>query len=144
MEGPVAQDVGDSKPAVRTPRTDRVPPSFRGHLESPPARAALVGPPVSPRLELAAPWTSVLFLMIYADYFELYLPRKLPSMLEGRMGPLGPVTEGVIVGVTILMSVPSTLMVIQGARWFYVLFGLFEIALLVSAILIAWRWPRAA
>jgi hypothetical protein len=140
-------------------------------VESPTALSALVDPPVSPRLRLAAIWTSVLFLMIYADYFELYLPRKLPSMLEGRIGPLGPVTEGVMVGVTVLMSVPSvmialslllpatvarwanitlgavyiaiTLMVIQGAWQFYVVFGLLEITLLVCAIIIAWRWPRA-
>jgi hypothetical protein len=140
-------------------------------LESPAATTALVDPPLSPRLKLAALWTSVLFLMIYADYFELYLPYKLPSMLEGRMGPLGPVTEGVMVGVTILMSVPSvvialslllpaaavrwtnlvlalayiaiTTMVIQGAWRFYVLFGLLEIALLSAIIVIAWRWPRA-
>jgi hypothetical protein len=131
----------------------------------------LADPPLHPRLKLAALWTSVLFLMISADYFELYLPYKLPSMLEGRMGPLGPVTEGVMVGVTVLMSVPSvlvalslllpaalarwmnlilaaayiaiTVMVIQGAWRFYVLFGVLEIALLAAVMVLAWRWPRS-
>lgn len=36
------------------------------------------------RLILASLWTSVLFLYIYGDYFELYVPGKTEGLLNGR------------------------------------------------------------
>ncbi len=48
------------------------------------------------KIKLAALWTSVMFCCIYADYFGLYRTGTLQGMLQGRMSPLGPATQGVL------------------------------------------------
>lgn len=125
------------------------------------------------RIKLALLWVSTMFCFIYGDYFELYTPYKLTAMLEGQIGPLGDVTQGKLLGTSVMMSVPSlmaafsvlstpalckwinvvvasifvviSVLVIQGAWIFYVYFGIVEILLLVSIIWLAWRWhPSAA
>ena len=36
------------------------------------------------RLKLSALWTGVMFLYIYGDYFELYVPGKVEGLLNGQ------------------------------------------------------------
>jgi hypothetical protein len=125
------------------------------------------------RLRLAALWTSVMFCYVYGDYFELYIPGKLQSMLQGRMEPLGLVTQGVLVGTAILLMVPSLMIFLSTAlpavanRWlniiagvfytavmfliaisggwaFYILFATIEVVLTLTIVWTAWRWPRTA
>ena len=126
---------------------------------------------VDVRIKLALLWVSTMFCFIYGDYFELYTPYKLTGMLDGQIGPLGDVTQGKLLGTSIMMTVPSlmaafsalsapalckwvnivvasifvgiTVLVIQGSWTFYVYFGIVEILLLVSIIWIAWKWPRS-
>ena len=132
-------------------------------------RKALDDVEVPVRLKLAALWTSVMFCYIYADYFDLYVPGKLRSMLEGRMGPLGATTQGVLLGTSILMAIPSVMIFLSVAlrprlnRWlnivfgalftliilvtmwawaFYVFFGVVEVTLTGLVVWYAWRWPR--
>ena len=45
-------------------------------------RAALQDSTIDVKIKLAALWTSVMFLYIYADYFGLYVPGVLRSMEE--------------------------------------------------------------
>lgn len=126
---------------------------------------------VPTRYKLAALWASVMSCFIYADYFELYVPGKLNSMLAGRMEPLGLVTQGVLACTSILLAVPSLMIalsvllparacrwlnlvvaiayaavefvVVSGGGWaFYVGFGLLEAGLLLFAAWTAWRWPK--
>lgn len=125
------------------------------------------------RYKLAAIWTSVMFCYIYVDYFELYIPGKLQGMLAGKMMPLGAVTQGMLLGTSIMMAVPSLmvllslvlkapasrwlniilgtvytaiqLLVISGSGWvFYIGIGLLEAALTASIVWTAWTWPRKA
>ncbi|NYZ63428.1 DUF6326 family protein [Luteimonas deserti] len=126
---------------------------------------------VDVRIKLALLWVSTMFCFIYGDYFELYTPYKLTAMLDGRIGPLGDVTQGKLLGTSIMMTAPSlmaafsvlstpalcrwvnivvatifvaiTVLVIQGAWIFYVYFGIVEILLLLSIIWLAWKWPRS-
>src|SRR5262245_36539370 len=63
--------------------------------------------PVSVRIKLAALWCSVTLCYIYCDYFELYQPGKLTSMLDGKFAPLGPTTQGVLLGASVLLVIPS-------------------------------------
>jgi len=126
--------------------------------------------PVPVRIKLAALWTSVMLCYMYCDYFELYVPGKLQSMLDGRMGPLGAVTQGVLVGTAVMMIIPSLMVflsvalsarasralnivlgvlysvimmfAIRGTWTFYRLFGVVEIALTLLVVWYAWRWPR--
>jgi uncharacterized protein DUF6326 len=133
------------------------------------SRGALQEAGVNVRVKLAALWTSVMFCYIYADYFGLYVPGALQSMLQGRMRPLGPVTQGMLVGTSLMLAVPGVMiflsvalrprlaralnivfgvlytLIILGTMWawaFYIVYGVIEIALTSLVVTIAWRWPR--
>ena len=126
---------------------------------------------VPTRYKLAAAWASLMSCYIYADYFELYVPGKLQGMLQGNMEPLGAVTQGMLAGTSVMLALPSLMivlsivlpaiacrwlnmsvgfvyavlqvLVISGSGWmFYIGFGLLEISLLLFAAWTAWRWPR--
>ena len=127
---------------------------------------------VHTKLKLSALWVSTMFCYIYCDYFELYVPGKLESMLQHEIGPLGAVTQGVLTGTSILMAIPSLMVFLSvalparysrglnivvgaiftllmavvtlGAGWiFYKLFATLEILLTGLVVWYAWKWPRA-
>lgn len=127
--------------------------------------------PVPIRVKLSLLWASVMLCYIYCDYFELYVPGKLQSMLDGRMGPLGAVTQGVLLGTSVMMAIPSLmvflsialrpplsrlanivlgivyslimLLVVLSPAWvFYRFFGVLEIALTLLIVWYAWTWPK--
>lgn len=129
----------------------------------------LVDTPVPVKLKLAALWASVMFCYIYADYFGLYVPGALQRMLAGKMDPLGPTTQGVLLGTSIMLAIPSVMIFLSVAlrpavnrwvnvvcgtlytliilltmwRWmFYRFFGVVEVALTLLVVWYAWRWPR--
>ena len=61
---------------------------------------------VNVRVRLAALWTSLMFLYIYADYFQL----KAPGVLENTINlqtPVGPTTPQVLLGFSVLLIIPS-------------------------------------
>jgi len=128
---------------------------------------------VPTKYRLSAIWTSVMFCYIYADYFELYVPGKLRGMLAGQMDPLGPVTQGILLGTAAMLALPSMMILLSVAlpapasRWlnivvavlysaiqvavllqsgwtFYIAFGVLETALTAFIVWTAWRWPRLA
>jgi hypothetical protein len=122
------------------------------------------------RIKLSALWASVMFFYIYGDYFGLYKPGALQSMLDGRMGPLGPTTQGVLLGTTLMMAIPSAmvflslvlnagvcrwvnivlglvytaimLMTMPGAWIFYLVLGVIEVAFTLLIVRYAWTWPE--
>jgi hypothetical protein len=125
------------------------------------------------KYKLSAMWASVMFCYIYVDYFELYVPGKLQGMLDGKMIPLGPVTQGILLGTAIMMTIPSLmvflsvalrasvgrwlnivfgliytliqLLVVSNSGWiFYSGIGLLEAALTALIVWTAWTWPRQA
>ena len=125
---------------------------------------------VPTRIRLAALWTSVMFCYVYGDYFELYVPGKLQEMLDGKMA-LGEVTQGMLLGTSVLMAVPSlliflslslppnitrwlniaaglfyaaimALIVVRGGWNFYMSLAAIEITLTLLVVWHAWRWPR--
>jgi hypothetical protein len=134
------------------------------------AKAPLEDLKVPVRLKLAGLWTSLMFLYIYVDYFGLYQPGNLQDMLKGNMGPLGPTTQGVLLGTSLLMAVPSLmiflslamrpmwsrvlnivlgliyaiimLVTMPGAWTYYLVMGAIEIALSLLIVWHAWKWPR--
>lgn len=120
------------------------------------------------KIKLAALWTSVMFCYIYADYFGLYVPGALQKMINGRMGPLGPTTQGVLLGTSVMMAIPSVMIFLSVAlrprlnRWlniifgalytaiilitmwdwtFYIFFGAIEVILTALVVWYAWKWP---
>ncbi|MCA0176822.1 MAG: DUF6326 family protein [Proteobacteria bacterium] len=125
--------------------------------------------PLDTRLQLAALWTSTLACYVYGDYFLMYVPGKLAAMQAGQMGPLGAVSQTVLLGVTVLMLIPSLMVagsvllpprtnrwanVVAGlaytalmaliattTEWhFYRLFAVVECLLTGTIVVLAWRW----
>jgi hypothetical protein len=122
------------------------------------------------KVKLAGLWTSVMFCYIYADYFALYQPGSLKSMLEGKMAPLGQTTQLMLVGTSLMMAIPSVMIFLSLAlkanvnRWlnivfgvlytiiivvtaygswaFFIFFGVIEVALTLLVVWYAWKWPR--
>ncbi len=122
------------------------------------------------KVKISALWVSVTLCYIYGDYFGLYEPGKLQGMLNGVMGPLGPVTQGVLLGTSILMAIPSVmvflslvlkprpnrwlniilgaiftvimLITMPGSWTFYIFLGVVEVVLTSLIVWYAWTWPR--
>jgi hypothetical protein len=122
------------------------------------------------KMKLSALWASVMFCYIYGDYFNLYKPGELQVMLQGRMKPFGPTTQGMLVGTAILMAIPSVMVFLSLAlkptpnRWvnivlgtiytiiilitmpgawaFYILLGVVEVVLTALIVWYAWNWPK--
>lgn len=91
-------------------------------------------------------------------------------MLDGRMGPLGPTTQNVLLGTTALMAIPSLMpiacivlkpgwnratnlvlglvysvvmaLTLPGAWRFYQALGVVEILLTLAVCWCAWNWPK--
>ncbi|MFG6431568.1 DUF6326 family protein [Roseateles sp. LYH14W] len=59
------------------------------------------------KAQLSALWVTAMFCYIYADILGLYDKWLLGEILKGNMGPLGPITQGLKLGVAVLMSVPA-------------------------------------
>ena len=137
---------------------------------SPPAPVEPFRAPTSVTLALA--WASLMSLYIYNDYFSMYLPGTIGGMSSGRMGPLGPATPGVLVGVSIMLAIPALMILLSVAlpatasRWLNIVFGLaytaievltflgpapfysivvaLEIGLTLFIVWRALRWPKQA
>ena len=126
-------------------------------------------PPLPLRLKLSALWASLTFCYLYGDYFGLYKSGKLQHMLDGA-GPVGPVSQGSLLFVALLLVVPGLMVFLSlavparpvrwlniglalfyalfvaltmpGAWWFYLAYSSIEIALCLLIVRMAWTWPR--
>ena len=124
---------------------------------------------VNIKIKLSALWVSTMLCYIYGDYFGLYKPGALDSILAGNMEPIGPVTQGVLLVTSILMAVPSIMVILcivlkpTVSRWlnvilgafytiimlvtvfgswsYYVFLGIIEMALTSMIVWYAWTWP---
>lgn len=126
---------------------------------------------VNVKLKLSALWASLVLCYLYGDYFGLYVPGSLQSMLDGKMGPLGATTQGVLLFTSAMMAIPSLmvalslllkpamsrwmnivfglvytaiiLMTMPGAWHFYIFLGIIEATLTLIIVWTAWHWPKA-
>lgn len=125
---------------------------------------------VSVKLKLATLWTSFMFLYTYVDYFHLYMPGSIKSILEGKVFVFD-ISYGFLLIVMILVTIPTLMIFLTVAlpakvnRWTniivatvfipYMLFNLageawlhmyfaaaIEVVLLCLIICFAWKWPR--
>ncbi|WP_458071663.1 DUF6326 family protein [Rhodanobacter sp. BL-MT-08] len=139
-------------------------------MNRPSSRGTLEDFRVPVKVTLSALWTAVMFCYVYGDYFGLYVPGQLQGMLAGKMGPLGPTTQGVLLGTSIMLAIPGLMVFLSLAlkpvlsRWtniamgalytlimlatmpgawtFYIFFGAVEVILTSLVMWHAWRWPR--
>ena len=121
------------------------------------------------RLKLSALWTALMFCYVYGDYFGLYLPGQLKSMLEG-IGPIGPTNQVSLAAVSVLMLIPSlmtflplvlpaslnrwlnmvlaltyaviVILTMPGSWFFYLILSVVEILLSLLIAWSAWHWPK--
>ena len=138
--------------------------------ESMSARPVLEDSKINVKIKLSALWASVMFCYIYADYFGLFVPGAMQSMLDGQMRPLGVTTQGVLLGTSLMLAIPSVMIflsvalppvlnrrlnIVVGAfytgiilitMWgwaFFIFYGVIEISLTSLVVYYAWKWPRA-
>ena len=122
-------------------------------------------------IKLALLWAALMFLYIYNDYFSLCLPGTIADMTAGRIGPLGHASPQVLVGVSMMLAIPSLMIFLSVAlptlvsRWLNVALGVaytgiegmtfqgplfyqiivgFEIILTLLVVWYALKWPRNA
>lgn len=124
------------------------------------------------KLKLSALWAATMFCYVYADFFMLHEPGRLARMNEGILAPFGPATPVMMLGVSVMMVIPSVmvflalvlppaanrwanialgaaysiiiLLTMIGAPLFYLLFGTVEVALTATIVWYGWTWPRMA
>lgn len=125
---------------------------------------------VSVKLKLASLWTSLMFLIIYIDYFHLYMPGEISAIQTGRVFVFD-ITQGFLLAALTLVSIPALMIFLSialaakvnrwaniiiaavnipfmlfnlaGAAWMHMVLGaVVEVVLLCLIIRYAWKWPR--
>ncbi len=125
---------------------------------------------VSLKLKLATLWASLMFLIIYLDYFHLYMPSSIEDILIGRVFVFD-ITQGFLVAALALVTIPALMIFLSvtlpakinrwvniifaalnipallynlvGEAWMHMVFGaVVEVVLLCLIIRYAWKWPR--
>jgi Family of unknown function (DUF6326) len=126
---------------------------------------------VNVKLKLAALWTSLMFLIIYLDYFHLYMPNAIEDILKGKVFVFEITQVFLVVALAIVtipalmiclsvslpakanrwtniiiavINIPLILFNLAGVAWIHMVFGaIVEVLLLSLIIRYAWKWPRA-
>lgn len=124
----------------------------------------------SVNLRLATLWASLMFLIIYLDYFHLYMPHQIADIQTGRVFKFD-ITQGFLLAAFASVTIPAlmiflsvalpanlnrwanmsiaavyipfTLFNLAGEAWPHMVFGaVVEVVLLCLIIRYAWKWPR--
>jgi hypothetical protein len=133
-------------------------------------KTSLVERRVDTKLILMSAWIVLMWLYIYCDWFGLFRPGIISSMMSGKMGPLDVSQASLFLG-GLLMVIPSLMILVcvlatarlsrivnlaasaiyflvnignlAGEMWaYYYLFGLLEFGLVILIFIVSLRWPR--
>ncbi|MGD1893177.1 MAG: DUF6326 family protein [Cyclobacteriaceae bacterium] len=114
----------------------------------PSTSASLANYEVNVKIKLAALWTTLMILYIYADYFELKTPGTLEDMMNLKT-PVGPATPGLLVIFSVLLIVPALMIFLsvflkpQLNKWLNIVVAFFyagiSILIIVSGIGNEWQ-----
>ena len=131
----------------------------------------LENPKVNIKIKLAALWASATFCYLYGDYFELYTPDKVNSLITGDNNldsPTKLLIASIILAISSVMVAGSiilkpkinrilnilfgtlfTLMmvfigIISTSEWylFYVFLAFLESIITALIVWYAWKWPK--
>ncbi len=126
---------------------------------------------INVKLKLLALWTSVMFLYIYGDYFELYVPGKAEGLLNGQNLLNTPYR---LLFATVVLTLPALMIFLSlmvkpkwnrglnisigalltlftllvgvssftGWRMFYVMLSFLESVITGIIVRTAWHWPK--
>lgn len=93
---------------------------------------------INVKIKLAALWTSATFCYLYGDYFELYTPEKVNSLISGENVLNSPTIlfiASLIMVIPPLMIVLSLMLKPLPNKWLNIVFGsLFTIMMVLIAI----------
>ena len=131
----------------------------------------LENPKVNIKIKLAALWASVTFCYLYGDYFELYTPDKVNSLITGDNNLDSP---AILLIASMILAIPSLMVaasiflkpkinrilnIVIGAiftimmifigimstnEWylFYVFLAFLESVITALIVWYAWKWPK--
>lgn len=97
------------------------------------------------KIKLAFLWSSVTFLYIYGDYFELYVPKKIAGIIDGTSmldSPMKLFLASLLLAIPAFMICLSILLKPLSNKWLNIVFGIFftAIMLLIAVTSISeWR-----
>lgn len=132
----------------------------------------LENPKVNIKIKLAALWASVTFCYLYGDYFELYAPDKVNSLISGENNLDSPTT---LLIASIILAIPSVMValsvflkpklnrilniifgilftimmvyigVVSTNEWYLFYVFLAFVESIITAIIVwqAWKWPKS-
>lgn len=104
----------------------------------------LENPKVNIKIKLAALWTSVTLCYLYGDYFELYTPGKVNSLLSGENNldsPIKLLIASIILAISSLMVAASVILKPKINRILNILFGsLFTLMMVIIGIYSTHEW----
>lgn len=101
---------------------------------------------VNVKIQLAVLWASVTFLYIYGDYFELYVPRKIASIIDGNSmldNPVKLLLASLFLAIPSLMICLSILVKPSLNKWLNIVFGVFFTAIMLLIAITSYSEWRA-
>jgi len=103
---------------------------------------------VNIKIKLAALWTALMFLYIYADFFQLMTPNKLEKMINLQT-PMGPTSPEILIIFSVILIIPSLMIILsvflksQFNKWLNiciaVLYASISILIIVSTLGSEWH-----
>ena len=139
-------------------------------IESTQHETTFEDPKINIRQRLSGLWVAAMFCYIYADILAFYDDYLLREILNGNLGPIGPITQELKFGIGVFMSIPAIMVYVCLAvkpricRWintasgglftavslvttimspfyYYIYFGILEVAITVYIVWLVWKWP---
>jgi Family of unknown function (DUF6326) len=125
---------------------------------------------VNVKIKLATLWTSLMFLIIYLDYFHLYMPNTIKEIQIGRVFVFN-ITQGFLLVALASVTIPALMISLSvslpakinrwtniimatilipymlfnlvGEAWIHMVFGAaVEVIILCLIIRYAWKWTH--
>ncbi len=90
---------------MRTPQSHTAP-------ENPPARSALEVMRLPVQAKLAAAWTSLMFFVIYIDYFHLYQPGAIDQIRDGGIFEFD-ITPTLVTIFLVVIGIPALMVMLS-------------------------------
>lgn len=130
----------------------------------------LYNPETPVNIKLACLWASFMFVVIYLDYFHLYMPDKLQDIMNGRVYIFA-ISQGFLVAALAMVTTPALMIFLSvalpaqanrltniiiatiniplilynlaGEAWLHMIIGAaIQVTLLGFIIGYAWKWPH--
>jgi Family of unknown function (DUF6326) len=94
------------------------------------------------KLRLAALWTAVMFCYVYGDFFSLFVPGRIQSMMNGHSGA-GDTTPVKLLLFALLMTIPalmifgSLMLKARASRLANIIAGIFFTAVMILVVAVS-------